>query len=77
MPVTKTQALRADRFHYEPACTPARTERWRRNGATKLWKTRPDEFRIPVKYGLRDYSYITELNGHKFHTEADCPHGHI
>jgi hypothetical protein len=25
----------------------------RRNGATKLWKTRPDNFSIPVKAGLR------------------------
>jgi hypothetical protein len=25
----------------------------RRNGATKLWKTRPTEFRIPVKAGFR------------------------
>ena len=24
----------------------------RRNGATQLWKTRPTEFRIPVKYGI-------------------------
>lgn len=25
----------------------------RRNGSTQLWKTRPTEFRIPVKAGLR------------------------
>lgn len=25
----------------------------RRNGATKTWKTRPTEFRIPFKCGLR------------------------
>lgn len=48
-------------------------ERWRRNGATKTWKTRPNEFRIPVKWGLRDYSYITELNAHEFHVIDDCP----
>lgn len=34
----------------------------RRNGKTKVWKTRPDEFRIPVKYGLYQYFYITEKN---------------
>jgi len=31
-------------------------DRWwkaRRNGATKTWKTRPGEFSIPVKAGLR------------------------
>jgi len=32
----------------------------RRNGQTKTWKTRPGEFRIPVKYGFREYFYITD-----------------
>lgn len=34
--------------------------RLRRNGATKLWKTRPSEYRIPVKAGLKSHGYITE-----------------
>ena len=34
----------------------------RRNGATKTWKTRPAEFRIPVKAGLRSCTYITHDN---------------
>ena len=34
----------------------------RRNGATKLWKTRPDEFRIPIKIGFRDYGQVTQDN---------------
>jgi hypothetical protein len=36
--------------------------RCRKNGQLKLWKTRPTEFRLPVKYGLREYFYITEFN---------------
>jgi len=36
--------------------------RCRRSGKTKLWVTRPLEFRIPVKYGLYDSFYITEKN---------------
>lgn len=36
--------------------------RLRRNGATKLWKTRPDEFRIPVKAGLKSYGHIDEMS---------------
>ena len=36
--------------------------RVRRNGKTKLWKTRPSDFKIPVKYGLRDCFYITPNN---------------
>ena len=77
MAVTRDEALTANMFHYEPGETDRRTERWRRNGATKTWKTRPAEFRVPIKYGLRGYSYLTELNAHEFHTEATCPHGHV
>jgi len=76
MPVTKEQALTHDRFHYEPACSFHRTERWRRNGKTKVWKTRPAEFQVPVKYGLYGYGYITDVTAHQFHTEEDCPNGH-
>ncbi|MDE2102240.1 MAG: hypothetical protein KGL39_33650 [Patescibacteria group bacterium] len=32
--------------------------RVRRNGKTQTWKTRPGEFRIPVKYGLYEYGEI-------------------
>lgn len=32
--------------------------RLRRNGATQLWKTRPSEFRIPVKAGLKAYGQV-------------------
>lgn len=38
----------------------------RRNGKTKVWKTRPGEFRIPVKYGLKGTGYITHLNASAF-----------
>ena len=30
----------------------------RRNGATKTWKTRPAEFRIPIKAGFRSTGYV-------------------
>ena len=36
--------------------------RCRVNGKCKTWKTRPDEFRLPVKYGLRECFYITQNN---------------
>ncbi len=42
--------------------------RWikaRRNGKTQTWKTRPSEFRIPLKYGFRGYAEITHRDiGH-------------
>ena len=46
-------------------CVDARADRWwtlRRNGQTKLWKTRPGHFQIPVKAGLRTCGYITHDN---------------
>ena len=45
----------------------------RRNGALKTWKTRPAEFSLPVKRGLRDYGYITDSDNARFHTPDDCP----
>lgn len=36
-----------------------RNWRARRNGKTKTWKTRPGEFRIPVKIGLRSCIHFT------------------
>lgn len=71
--VTKEQATTEREFHYAPACTPKRVERWRANGAIKTWRTRPGEFRLPIKFGLRSYSYITELNAHEFHVARECP----
>jgi hypothetical protein len=51
-------------------------ERWRRNGATKTWKTRPGHFRIPITYGYSRgqlYGYLTHENAHEFHRASDCP----
>jgi saccharopine dehydrogenase-like NADP-dependent oxidoreductase len=69
---TYEQAMTAREFHYAPACTKTRVERWRRNGETKVWKTREGEFRVPVKFGLRSYSYITHLNAGEFHVASEC-----
>ena len=44
--------------------------RCRRNGATKIWKTRPDEFRIPVIYGLYEYFYIDQNNAKDWEVES-------
>lgn len=40
--------------------------RARRNGATKLWKTRPADFRIPIKAGFKACGYIERDNLHNF-----------
>ena len=64
--ITKQQAIDADIGHvfhhisiknssFEPV-------RCRKNGKVKVWKTRPEEFKMPVKHGLYDHFYITENN---------------
>lgn len=44
---------------------------WRRNGATKYWKSRPTHFRIPVKYGLYSYGYVTHENQGEYNVISD------
>ena len=79
--LTKQQALTCDSFH-AGNCTRSigprggvteSTETWRRNGKTMTWKTRPENFRVPVKHGLYAYSNITELEADRVHTADDCP----
>lgn len=81
MPVTKEQALTAREFHCG-ACTrkvgprggvTISIETWRRNGKTQTWKTRPEDFRVPIKYGLYNYGDITPSNASIFHVPEDCP----
>lgn len=36
--------------------------RCRVNGKCKVWKTRPNDFQLPVKYGLKECFYITPNN---------------
>lgn len=82
-PVSRSQALTADEFHHG-TCTrthgPRGGERetvvrYRRMGATRTWKTRPDDFRVPVKFGMRarDSWAITPDNADEFHVLSECP----
>ncbi len=74
--ITKNQAIsakRRDEFHHillkNVDGSPLRC---RANGACKTWKTRPEAFKLPVKYGLRQCFYITEDNAHEW-TLAQTP----
>ena len=40
----------------------------RKNGNVKTWKTRPGEFQIPMKFGFREYFYITNKNADEWST---------
>lgn len=46
---------------------------YRVNGKCKTWKTRPDEFRLPLKRGLYEYADMTNYTADSFHLPADCP----
>jgi len=50
-----------------------RTVQARVSGKVQTWKTRPGEFRVPVKYGLYEHGEITHTNANQWHVEEDCP----
>jgi hypothetical protein len=73
MPITKSQAeAHRGEFHHvtlrNADGTPARC---RPNGACKTWKTRPGDFQLPVKHGLKTHFYITERNADEWCTSAE------
>lgn len=43
------------------------------SGQCKTWKTRPEDFRLPVKHGLYENGAIDQTNAGDWHTEEDCP----
>lgn len=45
----------------------------RPSGKCHTWVTRPTEFKLPVKHGMYDNSYITQDNAADFHLASDCP----
>lgn len=71
--ITKEQALTISEVHSDTGKYRDGTcHVWRRNGKTQTWKTRPDEYRLPVKYGLYAYGAVTEVTT-GFHAPEDCP----
>lgn len=61
--VTKEQALTARYFEHATLKNADKTPvRARANGKCQTWKTRPEAFKLPVKYGLKQCFYITEAN---------------
>jgi hypothetical protein len=81
MSITRDEAINANEFHHG-TCTRTigpkggvteHSEVWRRNGNTQTWKTRPEDYRIPVKHGMRSYDSITPDYAHTVHTAANCP----
>lgn len=61
--ITKQDAMTARHFEHvtmkNADGTPLRA---RANGKCQTWKTRPDEFKLPCKYGLKQCFYIENTN---------------
>lgn len=65
--ITKQIAMVARNFEHvtlkNKDGTPARC---RAMGKCKVWKTRPNDFKLPVKYGMYDSFYITNDNANEW-----------
>jgi|SRR5215471_10940848 len=85
--VTREQAIQAGdgfgrtEFHYGECIKTVgprggetlQVETWRSNGRCTTWKTRPAEFRLPLKYGFKGpYMYLDQGNAGLFHRAEDC-----
>jgi len=58
---------KADYFYFTDSKGKVRT--WRRNGRTITWKRDLTRFKIPIKFGLYAFDYITEQNYKNFTLE--------
>jgi hypothetical protein len=47
--------------------------RVRVSGQCQTWKTRPEDFRVPVKHGLYSNGEIVPSNAAQFHLTDNCP----
>lgn len=65
--VTKEQAETCRNFkHLTEKDSRGKPVVCRVSGSCRVWKTRPNEFKLPVKYGLRTSFYITNDNADKW-----------
>lgn len=82
--ITREQALTAHHFHYTGKHDCKRTvgprggitttiTEVRCSGKTQTWKRDTTRFRVPVKYGMYEYSEINQDNAGDWHVGGDCP----
>lgn len=63
--ITKLQAMthRGEFWHMTLKGADGKPIRCRVSGACKTWKTRPNDFKLPVKHGLKHSFYIINYGG--------------
>src|SRR5690349_20041418 len=69
--ITKEQAIKITSYVYTYVPTENKINRWKVNGVCKTWKTRPNEFRLPVKHGMYSYWYVDQYNAEHFFSTVD------
>ena len=47
-------------FHAKNKNADGTPQRWKVNGVPKTWVRSPSKVKVPLKYGLRGYDYLTE-----------------
>lgn len=71
--MTRQDAVTARRgqhfYHLKERNRDGTAVRCRVTGSCKTWKTRPDDFKLPVKYGLKHSFYLTPSNAAEWSTE--------
>ena len=71
--ITKDIAMKLSHIHtiylYNEFNADKTPMRCRVNGTCQTWKTRPFDFKLPVKRGLYEYGYITQNNCDSFYIE--------
>lgn len=76
--ITKEQALKLRHGevieHASLKNSDGTPQRWRVNGAIKTWKTRPSDFSLPIKRGLREFGYLSPDNAHEFNLVGRSEH---
>lgn len=67
MPLTPDEAVRLQRHD---VLHDAQHNNWRVNGSPKIWAS--GKFQVPLKYGMRDYNYLTDSDLDLFHRASEC-----
>lgn len=77
MALSKYDAMTASEFHHvtQTQASGQQCARVRRNGKTQTWKTRPAEWRLPVKFGMRarDQFSLYEIEAESWNVANACP----
>lgn len=71
--ITKQQAYDYSMFHHnEYTNADGSCMRFRANGKLQTWKRNVDRFKLPLRRGLWQHTYLTNENAGEFHLESEC-----